>query len=296
MIKIKNLSKSFFTNTVLQGVDLEIEEGKLTTLLGENGSGKSTLLNILSGYELPDEGSVTYKDTSLDNINFPYKHDIFFVHEKINYTLSITVNEYISILKNQIPNWNEKLFQRMVKDRKIDLNNNFQNFSRGQKMQVALMIGIASNPKVLLLDEITSVIDVYGRKYFLDLLEKFVSKGNTVVITTNIINELEFYTDNLVVIKNKKIVLNKNVDEIPNQFVKIRNPGNSDHPIFSHENCVWSGVNSDKSVSYIVPADLYNASKVPNELIDKRKSTLEDVFIYYFSQVGNSEDINENAA
>lgn len=71
------------------GVELEIEEGKLTTLLGENGSGK--------------------------------------------------------------------LFQRMVKDRKIDLNNNFQNFSRGQKMQVALMIGIASNPKVLLLDEITSV-------------------------------------------------------------------------------------------------------------------------------------------
>lgn len=296
MIKIKNLSKSFFTNTVLQGVDLEIEEGKLTTLLGENGSGKSTLLNILSGYELPDEGSVTYKDISLDNINFPYKHDIFFVHEKINYTLSITVNEYISILKNQIPNWNEKLFQRMVKDRKIDLNNNFQNFSRGQKMQVALMIGIASNPKVLLLDEITSVIDVYGRKYFLDLLEKFVSKGNTVVITTNIINELEFYTDNLVVIKNKKIVLNKSVDEIPNQFVKIRNPGDSDHPIFSHDNCVWSGVNSDKSISYIVPVDLYSTSKIPSELIDRRKSTLEDVFIYYFIQVGNSEDINENAA
>jgi ABC-2 type transport system ATP-binding protein len=296
MLKIKNLRKSFFSNTILENINLEIEEGKLTTLLGENGCGKSTLLNILSGYELPDEGSVTYKDTSLDSINFSFKHDIFFVHEKINYTLSITVNEYITMLKSQIPNWNEVLFAKMVKDRKIDLNNNFQNFSRGQKMQVALMIGLASSPKILLLDEITSVIDVYGRKYFLDLLEKYVAQGNTVVITTNIINELEFYTDNLVVIKDKEIVLNKNVKDIPKQFIKIRNPGSSEHPIFTNEKCVWSNVNSDKSVSYIIPVDLYNKSEIPKELLDKRKSTLEDVFIYYFSQVNSSEDQNENAA
>lgn len=277
-------------------MDLEIEEGKLTTLLGENGSGKSTLLNILSGYELPDEGSVTYDEVPLDNVNFPFKHDIFFVHEKLDYTLSITIKEYISILRKRVPNWNARLFRKMVKDRKIDLNNNFQNFSRGQKMQVALMIGLASAPKVLLLDEITSVIDVYGRKYFLDLLEKYVSQGNTVVITTNIINELEFYTDNLVVIKDRKVVLNKKVEDIPSQFIKIRNPGNMVHPVFSHENCVWSGVNSDKSISYIIPVGLYEDCKVPDELLDKRKSTLEDVFIYYFSQVENCEENNEDAA
>ena len=71
-------------------------------------------------------------------------------------------------------------------------------------MQIVLMIGLASSPEILLLDEITSVIDVHGRKYFLDLLSKFVSSGKTVVITTNIISELEFYTDNLIVLKTKK--------------------------------------------------------------------------------------------
>lgn len=296
MIKIRNLSKSFYSNKVLENVDLEIQEGKLTTLLGENGSGKSTLLNILSGYELPDEGSVTYNGVSLNEVSFPFKHDIFFVHEKIDYTLSMTVKEYVSLLKNQIPNWDDGLFRKMVKDRKIDLNNNFQSLSRGQKMQVALMIGLASRPKVLLLDEITSVIDVYGRKYFLDLLEKFVSQGNTVVMTTNIINELEFYTDNLVVIKNRKIVLDKNVDDIPGHFIKIRNPGNSDHPVFSLKSCVWSGINSDRSVSYILPVGLYKEQNVPDELLDRRKSTLEDVFIYYFSQVEINEENDENAA
>lgn len=296
MIKIKNLEKSYHGNKILDNIDLLIEPGKMTTLLGENGCGKSTLLNILSGFELPDKGDVTYKGESLSGIRFPYKHDIFYVHEKINYTLSITVAEYIAILKEQIPRWNDKFFRQMVKQRKINLNNNFQNFSRGQKMQVALMMGLASMPKVLLLDEITSVIDVYGRKYFLDLLAKFVALGNTVVITTNIINELEFYTDNLVVLKNKKVVLNKNVKEIPNQFIKIRQTGQVKHPIFSHEKCVWAGVNSDKSVSFIIPASLVEKSSIPQEILDKRKSTLEDVFIYYFSKSEKDEGSHENVA
>ena len=97
-------------------------------------------------------------------------------------------------------------------------------------------------------------------------------------------------------IKDKNIVLNKSVKDIPSQFIKIRNPGSSEHPIFTNEKCVWSNVNSDKSVSYIIPVDLYNKSEIPEELLDKRKSTLEDVFIYYFSQVKSSEDNNENAA
>lgn len=296
MIKIKNLEKSYYGNTILDGINLQIEPGKMTTLLGENGCGKSTLLNILSGFELPDKGDVTYKGESLSGIRFTHKHDIFYVHEKINYTLSITVAEYITILKGQIPRWNDKFFRQMVKQRKINLNNNFHNFSRGQKMQVALMIGLASMPKVLLLDEITSVIDVYGRKYFLDLLAKFVALGNTVVITTNIINELEFYTDNLVVLKNKKVVLNKSVKEIPNQFIKIRQKEHVSHPIFSHEKCVWAGVNSDKSISYIIPVSMLEKNSIPQEILDKRKSTLEDVFIYYFSKTEQDEGSHENVA
>ncbi len=150
MIKIKNLTKSYFSNTVLENIDLEIEEGKFTTLLGENGCGKSTLLNILSGYELPDEGRVTYRDMELEKINFPFIHDIFFVHEKIDYKVPMSIDNFIFILKGKIPNWDESFFQKMVTDRKINFDNNFQNLSRGQKMQVMLMIGPASSPKLLL--------------------------------------------------------------------------------------------------------------------------------------------------
>ncbi len=290
MLKIKNLTKSFSSNIVLKDVDLEIEEGKLTTLLGINGSGKSTLLNILSGFELPDSGKVTYKDESLSRLSFRHKHDIFFVHEKLNYSFPITIMEYINSLKEGISKWDQDFFDEMVKNRKIDLNNNFLNLSRGQKMQVALMIGLASRAKVLLLDEITSVIDIYGRKYFLDILQKYVKEGNTVVITTNIINELEFYTDKLVVIRDKKIELNKSVEDIPKLFRKIRKTIDCKDVVFDNKECVWAGVNSDKSISYIIPIETYESFKVSDQLLDRRKSTLEDVFIYYFSQEKNMEN------
>lgn len=295
MLKIKNLSKSYFSNKILEDISLSIKEGELTTLLGENGCGKSTLLNILSGYELPDEGQVTYKDVSLGKINFPFIHDIFFVHEKIDYMLKMNIDEYINLLKEKIPNWNEVIFQQMVKDRKIDLAKNFQSYSRGQRMQISLMIGLASSAKVLLLDEITSVIDVYGRKYFLDLLEKYVEQGNTVVITTNIINELEYYTDNLIVIKDKKIALNQSVKAIPDQFIKLRKTNNTEHDIFKHEKCIWAGVNSDKSVSYILPKGILDETQIPQELLDRRQATLEDVFIYFFNNY-EVENTNESAA
>lgn len=265
-------------------------------MLGSNGSGKSTLLNLISGYESPDYGEVTYKDEKLSKLDFSYTHDIFFVHEKIDYLIPMTVNEYIEILKEQIPLWDQNLFEQMVTDRKINLEVNFQNLSRGQKMQVVLMIGLASKAKVLLLDEITSVIDIYGRKYFLDLLEKHVQAGNTVVITTNIINELEFYTDKLIVIKDKKIALNKTVDEIPELFVKIRKQKDKDHEVFSRSDCVWAGINSDKSVSYIVPLSTYERLNLNEEIVDRRVSTLEDVFIYYFNKHEEKEEPNENAA
>ena len=149
MLKVKNLTKSFSEKIIIDNISTEIESGKLTTLLGENGAGKSTLLNLMSGYELPDV-EVTYKDESLYKLNFTYVHDIFFIHEKIDYKLDINMDEYISYLKEDIPNWNDKFFNEMVSTRKIDLSNKFQNYSRGQKMQIVLMIGLASNPEILL--------------------------------------------------------------------------------------------------------------------------------------------------
>lgn len=294
MIKLKNVVKKFDDQLIHQDINLEFEQGKLTTLLGANGSGKSTLLKMIAGIEHPSEGSITIDGESVHEFNFSKKHEIFFIHENLEIHVPMSMKDYIIIMKESMPNFNLELFYKIAEDRKISLDKNFFEYSRGQKMQMTLAIGIASNSPILLIDEVTSVIDVYGRKYFLDLLDKYVSTGKTVIITTNIINELEFYTNRLIILKNNIVTLDKDVGDIPELFKKIRRPKNTNHEVFEDENCVWAGVNSDHSVSYIIPLKDYEKYDVPDEFHDKRKSTLEDVFVYYFTE--KSEEEVENAA
>lgn len=290
MIKVKKLTKKYDDKTIIDDVSFELELGSFITLLGQNGAGKSTFLRLLSGFELPDEGKIYYKNEELSAPNFSHIHDLCFVHENLDFKVPFVMSEFIEIFKERIPQWDQKLFNKMLTDRKIKLNKNFQEYSRGQKMQIGLMIALASNAKVLLLDEITSVIDVYGRKYFLDLLDQYVQKGNTVIITTNIISELEFYTQQLVILKDAKVQLNAKTQDIPQLFIKLRKRECDEHEIFYDSKCIWAGVNSDRSVSYVAPVELVTQYELPEHVFDKRTSTLEDIFIYYFTKSSQEED------
>lgn len=290
MIKVKKLTKKYDDKTIIDDVSFELELGKFITLLGQNGAGKSTFLRLLSGFELPDDGQIYYKSEELSSTSFSHVHDLCFVHENLNFKVPYIMSEFINIFKETIPGWNQEFFDQMLEDRKIQLDKNFQEYSRGQKMQIGLMMALASNAKVLLLDEITSVIDVYGRKYFLDLLDQYVEKGNTVIITTNIISELEFYTQQLLILKDAKIQLNASVKDIPQLFIKLRKLPQVEHEIFYDDKCIWAGVNSDRSVSYVAPVELVTQYELPEHMFDKRTSTLEDIFIYYFTKEAQEDD------
>ena len=295
MIKVSKVSKFFDSNQVLEDITLEFPKGKLTTLLGKNGSGKSTLLKLISGTALPSKGNIQYKSTEVSSFNFPYTKELAFIHEGIDLHLPYTFDEYVKRSKSITPNWNQELFDKIITDQKLNTKQGFSDYSRGQKMQLLLAKAIASSIPVLLIDEITSVMDVYARKYFLDLLDQYVKDGNTVIITTNIINELEFYTNHLIILKDSKIVLNEDVKSITTNFIKLRKRDGTTHEVFDHPNCVWSGVNSDRSVSYIIPnlefETIMTNNEIPEEIIDKRQSTLEDIFIYYF---GKNEETDAN--
>ena len=221
---------------------------------------------------------------------------MIFINETIEIYVDLSIEEYVQASLDKFPDYDHDLFVKIMKECKINTAKNYQEFSRGQRMQFLLAHALSCHPKVLLLDEITSVIDVYARKYFLDLLRNYCDEGGSVIITTNIISELEFYTDHLVIIKDKKIALTGSGQDILNNFIKIRKtPENSDHPLFRSKKCVWSNTNSDRSQSFIVPKDSLINQEIPKELIDRRQSSLEDIFIYYFNGL-EKEEVNEDAA
>jgi ABC-2 type transport system ATP-binding protein len=291
LIRALNIFKTYNNLKVLQGPTFEILPGTFTTLLGANGSGKSTLLRLIAGTEFPDGGEVYFKDQLAHGWKMKNKQDIFYINENIQIESSLPMSEFAKNFSKLFSRWHEEFFQQMVKDRKIDLSRNYHQYSRGQKMQLNLMMALAACPEVLLLDEITSVMDVYARRYFLGLLHHFCQAGKTVVMTTNIISELQFYTTHLLLLQNGKMKLNGPLEQVRGGFVKLRFPRGSSDPLLARVDLRWAGVNGDGSENFLLNRETADALGIAENVIDRREITLEDIFIYHY---GDQEEV-ENA-
>lgn len=295
IITAKSLHKKYHDRAVLSGLSFEIVPGTFTTLLGANGTGKSTLLRLISGAEFPDSGDVLFKGVPVQNWNIEHKSDMFYINENIHIESSLPMEEFVGRFKNLFPRWHEAFFRQMVKDRQLDLSRFYHQYSRGQKMQLNLIIALATTPEVLLLDEITSVMDVYSRRYFLGLLHRFCQAGRTVVMTTNIISELQYYTTDLLLLQQGRLKLQGKLADVQGGFIKLRFPAGSLHPILNSPWLKWAGINHDGSDNFLLSSERALSMQVPPEFLDPRETTLEDVFIFHYGEHQKETD-HENAA
>ncbi|MBF0297396.1 MAG: ATP-binding cassette domain-containing protein [Oligoflexia bacterium] len=281
VLKVRGIAKEFHGNLILKNINFELEKGIFCALLGENGVGKSTLLNILMGQESFEIGEGEILGKNIKDDLGKLKNQIGLVTEKINYDIPITIGNFFKRYADFFTNWDEDFFLKTMKERGLSLDNAFSQYSRGQKMQTALIAALAIKPKILLIDEITAVLDIYARNFFMEMLKKFTSNGGTVLITTNIISEIQFVVDKIIILNNGEIQLNERVKEIPYKFVKLRTKEPNLHYIFTHPSCFWSKQNSDGSSSFILPSSVARQFDIPHEFLDRRSVTLDEIFIYF---------------
>jgi ABC-2 type transport system ATP-binding protein len=286
IIEVRGLSKSFHQNKVLDDVNFQIKKGTFTALLGKNGSGKSTILNLLMGHETLDAGECLLFGESLKSNPDHLKHKIGHVSERIRFDYPTTMRKFIADYSNFFDHFDLAQFFKQAAEVNINLDKQFGEYSRGQKMQIVMLAALAQNPELLLVDEITSVLDAYSRNYFISLLKEYAQRGGTVILTTNIVNEVQHHCSDVLFLSKSKIKFQTALRDIPSNFKKVRTHG-TDHPLISIPECIWSGINSDGSNSYILPNGSYNSQSLAGLLEDKRAVTLEDLYIYYSQQDQN---------
>ncbi len=201
MIAIENLSKSYGKKNVINNLNLEIESGAITSLVGKNGSGKSTLIRMISGLIKPDEGKI--------------KTD---KNEKMGVLLGGDVSLYANLTGYEILEffgglYNMKKADIYIKIEEMDsildmsdfLNKRSYTFSRGMKQKVALTIATLHDPDILLLDEPSTGLDIDAANDVISFLEYLKSKDKTILIATHNIFEISDLSDNIAFLKNGKI-------------------------------------------------------------------------------------------
>lgn len=212
MIKIENLNFKYKREeNILKNINLDIKEGECIAIVGKNGSGKSTFAKLIAGIMKPTKG-----DVSIDDINTKNKHEYINLRKKIgivfqnpeNQILFNNLDDEISFALNNLNLDNKELrINEALKKVKIEKEKigDLDELSLGQKQRIAIAGVLAINPKYIVLDEPTTMIDSEGKDAVYSIIKELKEAGYTIIYITNNTEEI-LLADKVIILNEGQIV------------------------------------------------------------------------------------------
>lgn len=274
VIELNQVSKFYGSRLVLDKISVSFESGKLYAILGQNGAGKSTLMRLIMKMEQIDDGQARVLGASLLDDENSHLAKVGYVSENLHYAMEVPIEALGALVGIHYPNWDQKIFDHFFKDFGLPAGQDFLQISRGQKMQLAFAIAAAIQPKILLLDEITSVLDANIRAKMMVYLKDFTRQGGTVLLATNIISEAQNFADHLVLVGSEKILLDIATQEAASRFARVVISQKDTAPSLPMVNI---GLQPDFSNLYVMEkSDLLSSGFT----LAHSPASLEEAFIY----------------
>jgi len=199
MIHIENLTKSYGYNQVLKGIDLRIEKGSCTALVGRNGSGKSTLVDIICKAKKSDGGIVRYD----------FAEEKMFEHmgvqiQDASFDSRLKVKEIIGLWKSIYGGARADLGELIdVLDLVPIMNSRSEKISGGQRQKLSILLSLFHDPQMLIFDELTTGLDATTRddvQEYLRMINK--KRGKTIFIVSHYMDEVEALCDMVYFLKD----------------------------------------------------------------------------------------------
>ena len=202
-LKIDGLTKRYDDNLVLDDINFEFEDGKIYGLLGRNGAGKTTLMNAINEDIDYECGSILLNDEKLNTDDIGYVISTPVVPEFL--TAREFLEFFIDIHENEIehPHSIEEYFKIVGLDEK-DWDKLLKEYSHGMKNKMQILINIIANPKIILMDEPLTSLDVVTQEEMKDLL-KNIKKNHIIIFSTHILELALDLCDEIIILNNKKL-------------------------------------------------------------------------------------------
>ena len=211
ILECHNLTKKYGNNIALDNISLSINNGKITGLLGPNGSGKTTLIKIASGILSAGEGEVIVGG---HKIGIESKRIVSYLPERPYFSPGMKVNETIKFFKDFYSDFSEDAAADMLKSLGIKMDAKIKTLSKGNREKVQLVLVMSRKAKLYLLDEPMGGVDPAARDFILKTILMNYNEEAGVIISTHLISDVEKVLDDVVFIRNGKMVLHQSVDQI----------------------------------------------------------------------------------
>ncbi len=214
MIQFQNVNFHYKKRTPLfKELNLEIPAGNIYGLLGKNGAGKTSLLKLIGGLLFPKSGAINAMGFNPSE-RFPaFLSDLFFMPEELHIP-AMKVSTFAKVYAPFYPKFSESQFQRYLRDFEIADDHKINGLSQGQKKKAMLSFGLATNSRLLVLDEPTNGLDIPSKSLFRKTIAGAISDDQTCIISTHQVRDMGNLMDPIIILDEGKIVFNDSVEAI----------------------------------------------------------------------------------
>lgn len=284
-LRINNLTKQYKNKIAVNEFSAEFKPG-IYGLLGANGAGKTTLMRMICGILKPTAGQIYLDNQDVAELSEEYRNILGYLPQDFGYYPNFTATKfllYVAALKGIEGKYAHLKVQELLEmvGLKKEANKKIKSFSGGMKRRLGIAQALLNDPKILILDEPTAGLDPKERVRFRNLISSF-SKEKIVLLSTHIVSDIEYIADDILVMKEGRIIHEGAPDEI---LVAIKD--------YVYEISIPNSLVDEYRLKYNVVNLRNSGNETILRIVSENKpldnainveATLEDLYLYYFAE------------
>ncbi len=224
MVHIRNLHFGYSKrHPLFQNLDLTLVRGHIYGLLGKNGAGKSTLLKNIVGLAFPLAGTCLVDGRPAAARLPAVLEEVFFLPEEL-YVPALTAEQFVAHTAGFYPKFSVDTLYRYLGELEVPRQTKLTRLSFGQQKKFMIAFALAANTGLLVLDEPTNGLDIPSKVQFRKIMASALSEERCMIVSTHQVRDLDSLIDTVVVLHNREIVLNQEVDQLAERLTFAAGP------------------------------------------------------------------------
>ena len=284
VVRAEGLGKRYRRRWALSNCTLDIPAGHVTGLVGPNGAGKTTLLNLAVGMLMPTTGTIEVCGGRPGGDPAQLSKVGYVAQDTPTYP-GLSVSDHLRLGAHLNPRWDAGVARSRIERLGLDPQQRAGRLSGGQRAQLALTIGLAKRPDLLILDEPVASLDPLARREFLQILmEAVVEHELSVVLSSHVVSDLERVCDHLVVLVDSEVLVEGDVEALLGTHHRLTGP-RRDPASLPTDQHVISASHTDRQSTIVIQT----STPILDPAWAVSQLGLEDLVLAYMERPAHSE-------